>query len=507
MCTRRSRSAEPDAFPRPFIIHFSLQHSAFSIAGSHHRRRHHAASRPRTSSRRAGFRSSCSRSRRVLGGLVRTEHVDGFTVDAGADSMLATKPAAIDFCEELGLGPRLMSKRRRARHSSCAASPALAPLAIGVRYPDHVERAGDLRFAAAERPETAGGHLEPDADCVVFRRHPCRTTRVRKISRSPTSSGNTSVPRRWDSSPSRCLAAFTLAMSSSSRSTRWPRHLRNAFARGQLFTPSSKPTAPGDGMFKALRGGMSELVAAVERRLPDGCIRLKSGVRSVTRTPGAGNAWRVAYEGGGFDASAVILACPTYAAAQAASNRRPGSLRAVCRGSIRVDGQCRAGLATRDVSHTLSRAAGLLWLGAQLAANHGVYLGLIEMAGPRDSREVLLRAFLGGIPDPEAVTLSDAQLLDIAARDVSSVLSTSGAPTTARVYRWNRAGAQHNVGHAERQTQIDARLRRTLGCLSAAAASDRSACRTVSPTAELLPAPVRAEYVGLSIDVSRFTNA
>ena len=43
------------------------------------------------------------------GGLVHTDHVDGFTIDAGADSMLAAKPAAIRLCEELGLGPRLMS--------------------------------------------------------------------------------------------------------------------------------------------------------------------------------------------------------------------------------------------------------------------------------------------------------------------------------------------------------------------------------------------------------------
>ena len=43
------------------------------------------------------------------GGLVRTDHVDGFTIDSGADSMLATKPAGIALCEELGLGPRLMS--------------------------------------------------------------------------------------------------------------------------------------------------------------------------------------------------------------------------------------------------------------------------------------------------------------------------------------------------------------------------------------------------------------
>ena len=38
-----------------------------------------------------------------LGGLIRTERVDGFTIDLGAESMLALKPAALALCDELGL--------------------------------------------------------------------------------------------------------------------------------------------------------------------------------------------------------------------------------------------------------------------------------------------------------------------------------------------------------------------------------------------------------------------
>ena len=44
-----------------------------------------------------------------LGGLIRTEHVDGFTIEAGPDSILVQKPAALQLCEELGLGPRVIS--------------------------------------------------------------------------------------------------------------------------------------------------------------------------------------------------------------------------------------------------------------------------------------------------------------------------------------------------------------------------------------------------------------
>ena len=46
-----------------------------------------------------------------LGGLIRTDRVDGFTIEAGADSMLAQKRAAIELCIELGLEPQLISTR------------------------------------------------------------------------------------------------------------------------------------------------------------------------------------------------------------------------------------------------------------------------------------------------------------------------------------------------------------------------------------------------------------
>ena len=44
-----------------------------------------------------------------VGGVIRTESVDGFTIDGGPDSLLIQKPAAVELCAELGLGERLVS--------------------------------------------------------------------------------------------------------------------------------------------------------------------------------------------------------------------------------------------------------------------------------------------------------------------------------------------------------------------------------------------------------------
>ncbi len=40
--------------------------------------------------------------------MILSEEIDGFTIDAGPDSLLVQKPDGIRLCEELGLGPALV---------------------------------------------------------------------------------------------------------------------------------------------------------------------------------------------------------------------------------------------------------------------------------------------------------------------------------------------------------------------------------------------------------------
>src|SRR5947207_1141807 len=44
-----------------------------------------------------------------LGGTIATESIDGFLVEAGPDSIISAKPWALELCQRLGLGPRLIS--------------------------------------------------------------------------------------------------------------------------------------------------------------------------------------------------------------------------------------------------------------------------------------------------------------------------------------------------------------------------------------------------------------
>src|SRR5688572_2420067 len=67
------------------------------------------------------------------GGLIQTEHRGGFTIDAGADSMLANKPAALALCDEIGLTARLQDMRERLAYvlAGDRLYPLPAPSALG----------------------------------------------------------------------------------------------------------------------------------------------------------------------------------------------------------------------------------------------------------------------------------------------------------------------------------------------------------------------------------------
>ena len=71
---------------------------------------------------------------------------------------------------------------------------------------------------------------------------------------------------------------------------------------------------------------------------------------------------------------------------------------------------------------------------------------------------VLMRTFLGGARDPWAIDESDAECVERSMDAVRPLLGISGEPMFTRVYRFDRANAQHEVGHLQRMAAIDAAL-------------------------------------------------
>ena len=69
-----------------------------------------------------------------LGGVLRTEHVDGCVIEAGPDSFLTEKPWAADLCRQIGMGDELIGSNDADRKTYILLKGKLVPLPDGLMF-------------------------------------------------------------------------------------------------------------------------------------------------------------------------------------------------------------------------------------------------------------------------------------------------------------------------------------------------------------------------------------
>jgi oxygen-dependent protoporphyrinogen oxidase len=379
-----------------------------------------------------------------LGGLIQTEHVDGFTIDAGADSILAQKPAALELCESLGLGPRLISTSppRTAfvmKQGRLYALPSPSVLGVPTTWrgiASYELLSPSARARLALEPLIPPRRSQADESVGAFFRRRFGGETVDLIA-EPLLGG--------------IHAGDVEALSMTSL---FPRFVEAEARRGSVLRWLRETRQPpaGDGPFRSLKGGMGELVHALERRMPEGSIQCDAPVAAIVKD---GSRWHVSAAGTTATARAVILAVP---ARVASALLRPIDQRAssLC-GEVPYVSTVSVALAwpRGAVAHPLEGS------GFVVARRHNERRMTActwvssKWSGRAPAGAVLLRVFAGGAHDPGVVDLPDDEIADMAVRDISGVLGTTGDPSVTRVYRWRDAGAQHHLGQIARVSEIE----------------------------------------------------
>lgn len=383
------------------------------------------------------------------GGLILTEHVDGFTIEAGPDSMLAQKPAALALCDELGLEPRIIATNppRTAfvlRDGRLHPLPSPSILGIpttlgGIASYDLLSWGARLRLAMEPFLGAGDPRDAEDESVASFFRRRFGPSTVPLVAEPLL--GGIHAGRTEDLS---IRSLFPKLVDAETR--------RGSVIRAFRRTPHA---ARSESVFRSLSSGMGELVAAIERRLPPDTLRLRMPATALRADP---RGWLVVAGPARATARAVILAVPAYVAARLLWQVDPEASR-LCDEVPYVSTVSIAMTWPRDeVPHPLAgsgfvvarvpgapRITACTWVSS-------------KWNGRAPAGSVLLRAFIGGAADSGAAELPDDELVAIAAREVSEALGIRTAPRLTRVFRWIRAGAQHNVGHLARVARLDARL-------------------------------------------------
>ena len=386
----------------------------------------------------------------VCGGVVRTEHVDGYTIDAGPDALLTQKPAAIDLCRELGLGDRLRPQLARTtfvvRRGALRRLPDASVLGIPTRWrPFVATRAfswrGKLRMAAEALLPRGGAGDDESIASFIGRRFGREA--VDYLAEPLLAGIHGGDPERLS-----MRAAF-------------PRFLDFEEKYGSVIAGlrTMRALAPAGGAvnpFVALPGGMGELTGALLKAIAPASIRAGVGVTALAAVPGGGFLLTLD-DGSRLAAPSLLVATPPAVTATLMKTADPNlaSLCARIRSASVVT--IALGYPRWAIPHPLEGA------GVVVPRHEGMNLRALswvssKWAGRAPAGHVLLRAYLGGMADPVAIDRRDEELVAAAQRDIVSLLGATAQPTLVRVYRWRNATPQLEVGHGALMEQIERQL-------------------------------------------------
>ncbi len=397
-----------------------------------------------------------------LGGVLRTEHIDGCLVEAGPDSFITEKPWATDLCRALGLGDQLIGSNDADRKTYILTNGRLIVMPDGLMFmvPTKILPTGlsslftwktKLRMTQELfHPPRAAEHDESVA--VFVERH----------------YGSEMVDRLADPLLSGVYGGEAANLSVRAVLPRFAEMERTHGSLGRAMLAARKkmaagPRKPAPPLFTSLRNGMQHLAETVVTRLTRSSLLTNTPVQAIQAEAGG---WVISAGMRSDHFDGVIVALPAPAAAQALRIVSPELSAELA--AIHYSSSITVGLGyDRDVRQSLPPGFGFLVPrseGKKLLAATFVHNKFPHRA-PDD--RALLRCFFAGKIAEEVWPLVDDQIIGIVRNELQQILGLRAEPLFARVYKWKSAMAQYGVGHLDRLERIE-RLRQQVPGLALA---------------------------------------
>ncbi len=405
-----------------------------------------------------------------LGGVIRTEQIDGYLLEHGAD-MFATQPrAALQLCEDLGIDQRLISPQPGARGAAIVSSGRL------VKIPDGF---------VLMRPTRMASMVTTPLLSISGKLRLLREGWVKQRTDPSDESIESFVTRRLGPEVQRRIVqplvggiyvgdcaklSMAATMSQFQNMERedgslWSATLRRR--REGIDTTERNSAGARYEQFRSFPGGIQELLDALAGKLPAGAIHtnhLVTGLRTVACENELASNHKWILEGcedlGPFDH--VIVTVPAGVSARLIRDVAPFAAEQIAGIEAASSAIVALGVKQSDIARPIDIAGFVVPLIEKrriLAAS----FTSDKFAGRAPQGEKLIRVFFGGCLQPEMLRHSDDELIGIAREELAELIGLSGTPTLARVIRWNDAMPQYYVGHNDRVATIEAALQSVSG--------------------------------------------
>lgn len=386
--------------------------------------------------RRSGLDVTLIEKEPRVGGLLETRIVDGCRIEAGPDSFLAAKPAALELIRDLGLESEVIASNDHQRRTYILRGGSLLPM------PEGLVLMAPTDLAALASSELISVEGRARAAQEIHRQPPAEPPPDRSIGEFTRDHyGQEFVD--YLAEPL-LTGVFGGDVDSLSLRGVLPRFADLEARYGSVTRGLAAERAENSGpLFRALRGGFQQLVDALDAAL--------AGVRRIRGAATAIDGQRVRVNGEWISGDHVIVAVRAWEAAALFVESAPQLAELLAQ--IPYSSAVTVGFtyASADFPHPLD---GFGFLVPRVERRHIVACTWVnrkfEHRAPAD--RVLLRAFLGG--KHWASAASDAGITAAVEEDLARIMGLSQPPRGVSIARWPRSMPQYEVGHGERVRAI-----------------------------------------------------
>lgn len=389
------------------------------------------------------------------GGVLQTEHRDGWIFDHAADNFIVQPDAAVQLCEEIGITDQLVSPSADDRRALIVHEGKLVATPEGLA----LMRPTRLRSVLTTPLLSWRAKLRLMIEPLIPRKKNREDESLASFVRRRL--GNEFLERIVQpliagiyTGDAELLSVQATVPQVVEMEQKYGSLFRATLATRRSGSEKASRQASGAryGQFRALKNGSHGLIEAIESKLPQGTVRLAHEVRSITRDDSG--QWRIETEGGyqgSFDG--VVLALPAPSSARLLETACPVAsqeLKGIAYASSAI---ALLGIRASDLPKPLE---GFGFVVPQIEGREVLSVSYASKKYPGRAPEGfhLLRVFMGGALRPDLMQFDDQALIAKACKEVRELLGLKGDPVLTKLVRWEQRMPQYHVGHVQRIARV-----------------------------------------------------
>ncbi len=380
------------------------------------------------------------------GGKIVTENVSGFLCEGGVNGFLNNKPSTICLAKQLGIEPLKGSEDSKVRYIlingrlvKVFQNPVkffLSPL---------LSFSGKLRMIGEYFIPPLKEEIDETVESFVSRRV------GREFYEKLIDAMSTGI---YAGDPSR------MSMKSCFPKVYYLEKKYGGLIKGLLALKKEKKDvkAQPEAVLMSFKGGMSDLINALEIKLSSKIIKAKKVVNISKNN----SFYTVYFNDGQIDAEKVIFACPAYESAEILKEldrEISDILKTIPYPPLSV---VAFGFKKQQIGFVTS-LYGFLIPYREKRKILGTLFDSSIFPNRAPEGYVLLRSMIGGRRSPELAMLNDEKLIDTALTELRDILQIKGEPYFIKIFRWQKAIPQYELGHEEKLMKIEQRLQKFPG--------------------------------------------